>query len=73
MAHYGMQYSPCYDIERFIKNNCLDVNEKFNCITSIGTLPSNPKVNINMQIVNSFVFGMGAVSAVGLFVILVSF
>ena len=67
------EYSDGHDIERFIKSNCLGVNEKFNCITSISALPSNPKVNINMQIVNSFVFGMGAVSAVGLFVILVSF
>ena len=67
------EYSDGYDIERFLKNNCLGVDEKFHCITGISALPNNPKVNINTQIVNGFVFGMGAVSAVGLFVILVSF
>ena len=67
------EYSDGYDIEKFIKGSCLGVNEKFNCITSVSALPNNPKVNINMQIVNGFVFGIGAVSAVGLFVILVSF
>ena len=67
------EHSDGYDIERFIKSNCLGVNEKFNCITSIGTLPSNPKVNINMQIVNGFIFGIGAVGAIGFFVLLVRF
>ena len=66
------EHSDGYYIERFIKGNCLGVNEKFNCITSISALPSNPKVNTNMQIVNGFVFGIGAVGAIGFFAILLT-
>ena len=65
------EHSDGYDIERFIKGNCLGVNEKFNCITSVSALPNNLKVNINMQIVNGFVFGMGVVASIALVSIII--